>query len=182
MSCFRCAAAAAGNEKLFKDYTGVGSEIKIGGKSLYQAVRSGMGAKDAALKETVLTELRLLADGGYGGWINARGGAVYPLGPDDSTHKDTAADLGIDMEHETDYLPAYEKNLVRYVTNEFPRYFELSGNYEDLKRTFRQWWPTAIKANHVYIDMLKGREDVSKGYEPADPASRSELRRDFSPD
>ena len=176
------AAAAAGNEKLFKDYTGVGSEIKIGGKSLYQAVRSGMGAKDAALKETVLTELRLLADGGYGGWINARGGAVYPLGPDDMSHKDTAADLGIDMENETDYLPAYEKNLVRYITQDFPGYFELSGRYEDLKRTFKIWWPTAIKANHVYIDMLKGREDVSKGYEPADPASRSELRRDFSPD
>ena len=197
------AAAAASDEKQFQMFTGVGPDVKISGRSLYQAVRDGMGVADKsepvstakvpamkdkkpptkqAVAEDIITELRSLADGGYGGWINARGGAVYPLGPDDMSHKDTAAELGIDMEHETDYLPAYEKNLVRYVTNEFPRYFELSGNYEDLKRTFRQWWPTAIKANHVYIDMLKGREDVSKGYEPADPASRSELRRDFSPD
>ena len=200
------AAAAAGDEKQFQIYTGVGPNITVSGKNLYQATRDAMGVSDKSeptkatastakipaakaakapakqeVAETILTELRSLADGGYGGWINARGGAVYPLGPDDMSHKDTAADLGIDMENETDYLPAYEKNLVRYITQDFPGYFELSGRYEDLKRTFKIWWPTAIKANHVYIDMLKGREDVSKGYEPANPASRSELRRDFGP-
>lgn len=42
-------AAAAGNEPLFMKYTGVKSNILVKGKSLYQAVRAGLGIKDQPL-------------------------------------------------------------------------------------------------------------------------------------
>lgn len=40
-------AAANGNEQLFQQYTGVGPEVVVNGKTLYQATREGMGIKDA---------------------------------------------------------------------------------------------------------------------------------------
>ena len=39
-------AAAAGNEQKFQEYTGVGPEVVVNGKTLYQATREGMGIKD----------------------------------------------------------------------------------------------------------------------------------------
>jgi hypothetical protein len=39
-------AAADNNEKLFQQYTGVGSDVAVNGKTLYQATREGMGIKD----------------------------------------------------------------------------------------------------------------------------------------
>ncbi len=39
-------AAASGNEQLFQQYTGVGPEVVVNGKTLYQATREGMGIKD----------------------------------------------------------------------------------------------------------------------------------------
>ena len=44
------AAAAAGNEQQFQQFTGVGSDIVVNRKTLYQAVREGMGITDK--KET----------------------------------------------------------------------------------------------------------------------------------
>jgi hypothetical protein len=40
------AAAAAGNEQQFQQFTGVGSDVVVNGKTLYQAVREGMGITD----------------------------------------------------------------------------------------------------------------------------------------
>jgi hypothetical protein len=40
------AAAAAGNEQQFQQFTGVGPEVVVNGKTLYQATREGMGIKD----------------------------------------------------------------------------------------------------------------------------------------
>jgi len=37
------AAAAEGDEQLFQRYTGVGPDVKVSGRTLYQAVREGMG-------------------------------------------------------------------------------------------------------------------------------------------
>ncbi len=39
-------AAASGNEQQFQQYTGVGPEAVVNGKTLYQATREGMGIKD----------------------------------------------------------------------------------------------------------------------------------------
>jgi hypothetical protein len=138
------------------------------------------GKKKPKVAENVITE-RSLADGGYGGWINARGGAVYPLEVNDSNHYDAARRLGVEMEDETDYMPAYKQHLVRYRTSDYPRQFALAGNYEDIKRTFNQWWPTAVKARRVYIDVIHRGVESGKGYEPVDPASRAAMRKDFGP-
>lgn len=43
--------AAEGNEKAFQQATGVDSRIKVGGKTLYQAVRNGMGIKESITDE-----------------------------------------------------------------------------------------------------------------------------------
>lgn len=43
-------AAAGGNEQLFQQYTGVGSDVVVNGKTLYQTVRAGMGIKDQPTK------------------------------------------------------------------------------------------------------------------------------------
>jgi hypothetical protein len=40
-------AAIAGNEQQFQQYTGVGNNVVVNGKTLYQATREGMGIKDA---------------------------------------------------------------------------------------------------------------------------------------
>ena len=40
------AAAAAGNEQQFQQFTGVGPDVVVNGKTLYQATRDGMGIKD----------------------------------------------------------------------------------------------------------------------------------------
>jgi hypothetical protein len=42
------AAAEAGDERLFQQFTGVKNNIVVDGKTLYQAVREGLGIKDAA--------------------------------------------------------------------------------------------------------------------------------------
>lgn len=47
-------AAREGNEKLFTQYTGVGPDIKVGGKTLYQAVRASMGIPDMANKKPMV--------------------------------------------------------------------------------------------------------------------------------
>ena len=39
-------AAASGNEQQFQQYTGVGPDVVVNGKTLYQATREGMGIKD----------------------------------------------------------------------------------------------------------------------------------------
>jgi len=39
-------AAETGNEQLFQKYTGVGPDVVVNGKTLYQATREGMGIKD----------------------------------------------------------------------------------------------------------------------------------------
>lgn len=44
-------AAREGNEKLFTQYTGVGPDIKVGGKTLYQTVRASMGIKEMRIYE-----------------------------------------------------------------------------------------------------------------------------------
>lgn len=45
------AAAAAGNEQQFQQFTGVGPEVVVNGKTLYQATRDGMGIKDQQPKQ-----------------------------------------------------------------------------------------------------------------------------------
>ena len=39
-------AAVAGNEKQFQQFTGVGNNVIVNGKTLYQAVREGLGIED----------------------------------------------------------------------------------------------------------------------------------------
>jgi len=46
------AAAAAGNEQQFQQFTGVGPDVVINGKTLYQATRDGMGIKDQQPQQT----------------------------------------------------------------------------------------------------------------------------------
>jgi hypothetical protein len=43
-------AAADGDEAKFQQYTGVGSDVVVNGKNLYQTVRAGMGIKDEPVK------------------------------------------------------------------------------------------------------------------------------------
>ena len=46
-------AAETGDEQLFQQYTGVGSDVLVAGKTLYQATREGMGIKDQIIDKGV---------------------------------------------------------------------------------------------------------------------------------
>jgi len=46
------AAAEAGNEQQFQQFTGVGNDVIVNGKTLYQAVRQGMGIEDSTQQQT----------------------------------------------------------------------------------------------------------------------------------
>jgi hypothetical protein len=189
------AAAEAGDERLFQQYTGVGSDIKVNGKTLYQAVRNGMGisdktlpAKPAAKKpapkkvaEATLTELaRLNTERGIG-WIDTRSGQVhYREAGTHEEHKDIAARIGIKMSGYTDYGPAYERGLVRFVTDGYPEYFEVSGNGTDLRKTFPMWWPLARKSGVTSVDS-HGNPELSQSFEMMDQMERSKLMRAFGP-
>jgi hypothetical protein len=189
------AAAAAGDERLFQQYTGVGSDIKVNGKTLYQAVRKGMGLGDnkspvkstpkkpapKKVAETVLTEFAKLNTERGIGWIDTRSGQVHYRAADThEEHKDIAARLGIKMTGYTDYSPAYARGLVRFVTDGYPEYFEVSGNGADLKKTYPMWWPLARKSGVTSVDS-HGEPELSQSFEMMDQMQRSKLMRAFGP-
>ncbi len=188
--------AAEGNEAEFNRATGVSDKIKVNGKTLYQAVRDGMGISDqpapvstakipakapakktAAKKvaESVLLELRDLDTTKYGGWISAVDGKVHYV-EDSESHKQIANQLGAGMQGYEDYGPAYAMHLVRFVNNLYS--FELSGNLDDIKKTFRLWWTTANKANMLYVD-ISDREFHS--FNMLDTKERNAARKQLGP-
>jgi hypothetical protein len=175
------AAAAAGDERLFRQYTGVGPDVKVNGKTLYQAVRKGMGLDDRTVDESILNELmRLDTERGIG-WIDTRTGKVHYRETDSKEeHKDIAARLGIKMTGYTDYGPAYARGLVRFVTDGYPEYFEVSGNGADLKKTYPMWWPLARRSGVTSVDS-EGDPQLSQSFEMHDQVERSKLMRLFGP-
>lgn len=44
-------AAISGNEQLFQEYTGVGNDVMVGGQTLFQSVRKGLGIDDVPTAE-----------------------------------------------------------------------------------------------------------------------------------
>jgi hypothetical protein len=180
------AAAAAGDERLFREYTGVGPDVKVRGMSMYQAVRKGMGIADkaaektgkkAAVAEDLLLELRDLDVTKYGGWISARDGKVHYVEDNDQSHMSVANGIGANMEHHEDYAPAYALHLVRFVSG--TNHLELSGNLEDLRKTFRLWWTTANKSRYIWIDV----DDTGShhSFDLMDPKEKAAARREFGP-
>lgn len=168
------AAAAAGNEKLFWKYTGVSPRLTVHGQDLYQATRKGLGITD---KEVMITELKDLDTTKYGGWINARDGKISYV-EDGETHKDVANRSGADMQSYEDYSTAYDLHLVRFLQN-LPIALELSGNQEDIQKTFRLWWPTAVKALMLYVDIADKKQFSS--FDMLDPRKRMAARQLFGP-
>lgn len=153
-------------------------------RHLMELARWGMGIPGAPSKEvaeTVLTELvKLNTEKGIG-WIDTRTGKVhYRESGTHEEHKDIAARLGIKMSGYTDYGPAYAQGLVRFVTDGYPEYFEVSGTGKDLKRTFPFWWPLARTSGVTSIDS-HGEPELSQSFEMMDQVARAQLMRTFGP-
>ena len=49
-------AVTANNEQQFQNYTGIGSDIVVNGKTLYQSVKEGMGIRDQALAQPAVVK------------------------------------------------------------------------------------------------------------------------------
>jgi hypothetical protein len=125
----------------------------------------------------VLLELRELDTTKYGGWISAVNGKVHYV-EDGETHQDVANRLGAGMPEIEDYAPAYAMHLVRFVQN-MPASFELSGELEDVKKTFKLWWPTASKSYDLWIDL--GVDGTYLSFNMLEPRERNAARKQLGP-
>ena len=98
-------------------------------------------------------------DSNYGGWIDARDKKIHYVAANASegnAHSELARDLGAPASKLYDWM--FENNYVRFVTEHGHRSsLSLEGMFDDIKSTFKLWWPQARKVDDLYIDVVKGR-------------------------
>lgn len=99
-----------------------------------------------------------------GGWIDtSKDNIIYPL--KGRLHKDVAEEHGIKMSGFEDYLPAFDQGWVRFYFS--ANSLELSGYFEDLKKSYILWGQTARNKirnmGAVYMDIYTpGKEDTDE--------------------
>lgn len=101
--------------------------------------------------EKLLCELRQYIEAKrYGGWITPDNKVEYVSGA--TQHRQFLIDRGISPD--LNYQVAFEMGYVRFVTGwkARPGQLILEGQLDDIKRTFRIWWPTAKESMAVRIE------------------------------
>lgn len=128
------------------------------------------------LVEMQLNELRELIDPSeYGGWITDKNKVLQTHEP--QGHAQILIDAGVGT-----YTKAYDRGWVRFVTS-IHNTLHLSGELEDLQRTFRIWWPTAIQLENVVIDLRRhpiSMDIVRPYFKMSNHNDKAELRKIFS--
>lgn len=117
----------------------------------------------SAVKEAMLTELKMLEDGHYGAWISPKRQVFYveEYGheafiskyfqqlPDDI--KSELMQVGYYNPTDSGYTNAFRMGYVRLVLNEMPRTFSIEGHPGALKKTYSAWAPTALTAHFIQV-------------------------------
>lgn len=71
---------------------------------------------------------------------------------------------------------ALDDGLVRIITSNYPKYIELHGRKDFLKKTFKLWWKDAIAADHVFLDI---DATYMKSYRYKMPDDKQKLKQLF---
>ena len=115
--------------------------------------------------EVVLTELKILDIGHYGGWISPKRKVYYV---EEYGHEPFMQEfLNVMPEEEwaehgmqkpkdiwdiDTYGVAFKINFARFVTKEMPHTFSIEGTTIALHKTYNAWVPTAMQANAIRVD------------------------------
>lgn len=107
----------------------------------------------------------------YGSWINVNGTV-----DDVDMHERWLEDNYGNAEA---YEQAFDDGWVRTVNS---NRFNIEGTEDNLRKTFKYWWPTAINSDAVYISIAgKGNRDYSDYKVYHMPEGKAKLRQVFGP-
>ncbi len=102
----------------------------------------------------------------YGAWLNDNGTIEYVI-----DHKKWVEDnFGTG-----NYRDAYNDGWVRIIFDYDPSSFQINGDFENIKTAFKYWWPSAFKADQIWIET-----DDGDWYEYELPKDRIKLQQKWS--
>lgn len=113
----------------------------------------------------------------YGSWI-------HPDGTVDgvNNHTDWLKD-NYGPEHRFNWGMAFDNGWVRIAHKHIS--LDIQGNLDDIVKTFKYWWPTAIKSDTVFVDVVKIVDNIRTEYSMSKtykiPKDKVKLRQDFGP-